>query len=59
MVVQVADKRPHEGEVIVAEPAVEARVRSSSGQPLPLGTAVQVLLVEADPAARTVLFEWP
>ena len=57
MVVQVNEKNPATGEVMVAEPAVEARVRSADGSPLPLGTDVTVTLVEADPVERKVLFE--
>ena len=50
MVVEVSEKDPTTGEVMVSDPAVEARVRSSDGTPLPLGTDVTVRLVEADPA---------
>jgi exoribonuclease R len=57
MVVQVNDKNPRDGEVMVLDPAVEARVRSASGQPLPLGTEVRVRLAEADPVERRVAFE--
>ena len=57
MVVQVNEKDPVVGEVMVSEPAVEAKVRSGSGRPLPLGTDVTVRLVEADPVERKVLFE--
>jgi exoribonuclease R len=56
-VVAVGDKDPTEGEVMVTAPAVEARVRSASGRPLPLGAEVEVTLVEADPVARRVRFE--
>ncbi len=57
MVVQVHDKNPTVGEVMVADPAVEAPVRSADGVPLPLGTEATVRLAEADPATRSVLFE--
>ena len=57
MVVAVSEKDSTEGEVMVTAPAVEARVRSGSGEPLPLGAEVQVTLVEADPVARKVRFE--
>ena len=56
-VVAVNEKDPAEGDVVVTAPAVEARVRSRSGDPLPLGTEVEVTLVEADPLARSVRFE--
>ena len=56
-VVAVGEKDPTEGEVVVTAPAVEARVRSADGEPLPLGTEVRVTLVEADPVARKVRFE--
>ena len=55
VVVAVDEKDPKVGDVVVEEPAVEARV--TSGEPLPLGTAVEVTLVEADPDRRTVRFE--
>ncbi len=57
MVVQVSEKDPVVGEVMVSAPAVEAKVRSGTAQPLPLGTDVTVRLVEADPVKRSVLFE--
>ena len=57
MVVQVNEKDPTVGEVMVSDPAVEARVRSAAGTVLPLGSEVTVRLVEADPATRSVLFE--
>lgn len=57
VVVQVREKDPTQGEVMITEPAVEARVRSATA--LPLGTDVSVRLVEADPVARSVLFELP
>jgi hypothetical protein len=41
----------------VQDPAIEARVSSRSGDPLPLGTHVRAVLAEADPATRTVRFE--
>jgi exoribonuclease R len=56
MVTQVSEKDPTSGEVMIQEPAVEARVRSS-GAPLPLGTDVTVRLVSADPVKRSVEFE--
>ncbi|CAN5237384.1 RNB domain-containing ribonuclease [soil metagenome] len=43
------------GVVVVAEPAIEASL--TAREPLPLGTEVQVRLVEADPDRRTVRFE--
>lgn len=55
VVVAVDEKNPTQGDVVVAEPAVEGRLTSSS--PLPLGTEVEVTLVEADPERRTVRFE--
>ncbi|WP_238993604.1 ribonuclease catalytic domain-containing protein [Nocardioides caldifontis] len=58
-VVDVEEKKPDRGRVVVAAPAVEARVRSASGEPLPLGTEVEVVLVSADPDDRRVEFELP
>jgi exoribonuclease R len=57
IVVQVSEKNPATGEVMVTDPAIEARVRSADGAPLPLGADVTVRLVEADPVERKVLFE--
>ncbi len=56
-VVAVSEKDPTEGEILVTAPAVEAKVRSAAGNPLPLGTEVRATLVEADPVARKVRFE--
>lgn len=51
----VVDVENHErGTVLVEHPAVEAVVY---GADLPIGEAVRVRLVEADPASRTVRFE--
>ena len=55
VVVDVDEKERTRGAVVVQDPAVEARVTSSS--PLPLGSDVEVRLAEADPATRTVRFE--
>lgn len=52
VVVEVDDKDARRGEVTIADPAIEARVRSDSD--LPLGEQVQVELVSADPATRRV-----
>ena len=56
MVVARGDKRPHEGQVMVKEPAVEAPVETTEGHSLPLGTEVEVRLEVADPTAREVRF---
>lgn len=55
VVVALDEKDGTKGDVVVQAPAVEARVTSS--QPLPLGTDVEVTLVEADLERRTVRFE--
>ena len=52
-VVDVDEQRRH-GTVVVADPAVEARVR---GEGLPLGQEIQVRLVSADLASGAVVFE--
>jgi exoribonuclease R len=55
-VVTDVDEEDHtRGKVTVQDPAVEARVTSSS--PLPLGTEAEVRLTQADLASRSVLFE--
>jgi exoribonuclease R len=59
MVVATSGKDPAQGEVMVADPAVEARLDSGDGSPLPLGQDVRVRLTEADPARRRVRFTWP
>jgi exoribonuclease R len=56
VVTEVDQHQPSEGLVMVRDPAVEARVSSSEGRPLPLGERVSAKLVEADPATRTVRF---
>jgi exoribonuclease R len=55
VVVDVDDKDPRRGVVVLSDPDVEARVTSSS--PLPLGTDVSVRLTVADLEARKVEFE--
>lgn len=55
VVVDVDEKEPTRGVVVLQEPAVEARVVASS--PLPLGTDVTVRLTVADVATRKVEFE--
>ncbi|GAA1166799.1 RNB domain-containing ribonuclease [Nocardioides aquiterrae] len=55
VVVDVDEKDPQRGVVVIQEPAVEARVVSSS--PLPLGTDVTVRLTVADVETRKVEFE--
>jgi exoribonuclease R len=59
MVVSVSADTPTSGEVMVTEPAVEAKLESGSGAPLPLGQEASVRLTEADPARRRVRFELP
>jgi len=54
VVVAVDAKEPSRGWGVVPDPAVEGRVTSE--RPLPLGTRVEVTLVEADPQRRTVAF---
>lgn len=58
MVVAVADE-PTRGEVLVDEPAIEARLSSSTDAPLPLGEHATVRLTEADVVRRRVRFAWP
>jgi VacB/RNase II family 3'-5' exoribonuclease len=55
VVVQVDEDDPKHGSVVIQEPAIEGKV--TSGQDLPLGGEVQVRLVEADVAQRSVRFE--
>jgi exoribonuclease R len=55
VVVDVDDKDPRRGVVVLSDLAVQAAVRGL--QPLPLGHAVTVRLTEADAAARRVAFE--
>jgi exoribonuclease R len=57
VVVQVDDRDLTQGDLVVQQPAVEARV--TSAHELPLGTELQVRLAEADPRTRTVRFEVP
>ena len=56
VVVDVDDKDPTRGSVVVQSPAVEGRL-TSSGADLPLGTDVRVRLVTADVQQRRVAFE--
>jgi exoribonuclease R len=54
-VVAVDPENPTKGDVVIQQPAIEGHVTGSAE--LPLGSHVQVRLVEADPATRTVRFE--
>ena len=54
-IVEIEQKDPHQGEVMLREPAILARVAASSA--LPLGEQVRVRLVEADPGTRRIRFE--
>ena len=55
VVTDLDDKDRRSGTVVLADPAVEAKVRGD--HELPLGHQVSVVLVEADPAKRLVRFE--
>ena len=57
VVVSAEDDDPHQGDAVVRDPAVEARVAGDS--PLPVGEEVELVLAEADPATRTVRFALP
>ncbi|RZA28934.1 MAG: RNB domain-containing ribonuclease [Lysobacteraceae bacterium] len=54
-IVEIEQKEPRQGEVMLREPAILARVEAAVA--LPLGEQVQVRLVEADPATRRIRFE--
>jgi exoribonuclease R len=54
VVVAAESDDPRRGDVVVREPAVEAKVTSE--EPLPVGEDVEVVLAEADPATRQVRF---
>ena len=54
MLVDVDDRKPTRGDVVLRDPAVEASVVGEA--PLPLGTDVVVRLTEADPVRRRVEF---
>ncbi len=54
VVVAVDGDNERKGDVVIEEPAIEASVTGAG--PLPLGTAVTVRLVEADPGQRLVRF---
>ncbi len=54
VVVSAEHDDPHRGEVVVGDPAVEARVTGAA--PLPVGEEVELVLAEADPRSRVVRF---
>ena len=54
-IVEIDPKDPQQGEVMLREPAILARV--SADHALPLGEPVRVRLVEADPVTRRIRFE--
>jgi len=58
VVVDVDGDGQDRGEVVVRDPAVEAKVTTEPDSALPLGEEVTVTLAEADPATRTVRFTW-
>jgi exoribonuclease R len=55
VVVQLDEKDETKGDIVIQEPAVEATITGT--EKLPLGTDVQVKLVEADITTRSVRFE--
>jgi exoribonuclease R len=55
VVTDVDERDPTRGTVTIQEPAVEARLTSTSA--LPLGTEVRVRLTHADVHSRSVAFE--
>jgi exoribonuclease R len=55
VVLEADHDHPEKGDLMVREPAVEAKVTSTA--PLPVGEEVAVRLAEADPDTRTVRFE--
>jgi exoribonuclease R len=57
VVVEVDEKDPDHGQVLLTDPAVEAKVRAAADHPLELGTRTAVRLLEADVERRTVHFE--
>jgi exoribonuclease R len=57
VVTEVDEREAGHGLVMLREPAVEAAVVAADGTALPLGEQVEVRLVEADLATRTVRFE--
>jgi exoribonuclease R len=54
-IVEIDRKDTHQGEVMLREPAILARVAADHA--LPLGEQVKVRLVEADPVTRRIRFE--
>jgi len=56
VVVDIDGDEQGRGEVVVHDPAVEARVTTDGAAGLPLGEEVSVTLAEAEPATRTVRF---
>ena len=54
-IVELDKKDPRQGEVMLSEPAILARVAADHA--LPLGEQVRVRLVEADPVMRRIRFE--
>jgi exoribonuclease R len=54
VVVEVDDKDRSRGSVTIAEPAIDAHVRSADGSDLPLGHEVEVTLTKADVGERKI-----
>ncbi|HET8559314.1 MAG TPA: RNB domain-containing ribonuclease [Marmoricola sp.] len=58
VVVELDGEERTRGEVVVRDPAVEARATTDRPGGLPLGEEVVLTLAEADPATRTVRFHY-
>ena len=57
VVIEVDEKTPGKGSIVLQDPAVEARITAGEGRSLPLGQEVQARLAEADRDAPRVRFE--
>jgi exoribonuclease R len=57
VVVEVDEKDTRRGQVLLTEPAVEAKVVAGEGRTLELGAEASLRLTEADVTSRKVLFE--
>lgn len=56
VVVETDARDPTHGVLMLSEPAIEARV--SASRDLPLGHSIEATLVEADPATRSIRFQF-
>lgn len=57
VVLEADHDEPTRGDMMIREPAIEARVTSADSSPLPVGVRITATLAEVDPTTRLVRFQ--